>query len=124
MGDLTNRIAGTAYLSVNGRTVPLEGSFSYSPVRVTRETKSGQDHVHGYSEMPSPGVIKASIRDSGGLKVADFNAMSDVPIVCYLANGKVVSGRNMWTVETQEVDTAEAKFEVTWNGFDGSVTED
>lgn len=123
MADNTNRLAGTAFLSVDGTTYQLEGSLTYSPIAVERSTLVGQDHVHGYKEMPAPGEIKASIRDSGGLTVADFNAMTDVTLVLQLANGKVVTGRDMWTVDAQEVDTADAKFEVHWQGFEGCVTE-
>lgn len=121
--DLTNAIAGTAFVSVNGITYQLEGSLAYSPVRVSRETLIGQSGVQGFKEMPAPGVIKGSFRDAGGLTVADFNAMRNVTVVCELANGKIVTGRNMWTVGPVEVDTADAKFEVEWNGVEGSVVE-
>lgn len=123
MVDTTNRLAGTAYISVDGVTYQLEGTLSYSPVKVTRETLTGQDHVHGYKEMPTPPFIKGSFRDGGALKVADFNAMTDVTVTCELANGKTVTGRNMWTVEALEVDTVDAKFECRWEGFDGAVVE-
>lgn len=124
MGDTTNRLAGTAFLSVNGITYQLEGALTYSPVKVMRETLKGQDGVHGYKEMPEPGKIGGSIRDSGGLTVADFNAMTDATIVLQLANGKTVTGSNMWTVDAIEVDTVDAKFEVKWEGRDGAVVED
>lgn len=124
MGDTTNRIAGVAFLSVDGVTYPLEGALTYTPTKRTRETKTGQDTVHGYGEMPTPGKIGGSIRDSGGLTVGDFNDMTNVTIVLQLANGKTVTGRNMWTVDAQEVDTVEAKFEVKWEGPEGCVVED
>lgn len=123
MADTTNRLAGTAFLSVGGITYQLEGTLSYSPVKVVRESLTGQDHVHGYKEMPTPSFIKASLRDGGGLTVADFNAITNVTVTLQLANGKVVTGRNMWTTEALEVDTADAKFEVRWEGFDGAVVE-
>lgn len=124
MADLTNRLAGTAFIAVNGLTYQLEGSLAYSPVRVLRETLKGQDGVHGFKEMPEPGKIKASFRDSGGLTVSDFNAMTNVTVTCQLANGKTVTGRNMWTTEAIEVDTTEAKFEVSFEGPDGCIDEE
>lgn len=125
MADNTKRIAGTAFLSVDGVTYPLVGAFSYNPTKVVRKTMAGQDDIHGYSEMPATPFIKASIRDSGGLTVADFNAMTNVTVVCELSNGKVVTGRNLWQVgEAIEVETEEAKFEVQWEGVSGSVVED
>lgn len=123
MADTTNRVAGTAYFSADGVTYQLAGELVYSPVKVARETVKGQDHVHGYKEMPEAPFIKGAFRDGGGLTVADFNAMTNVTVTCELANGKTVTGRNMWTVEALEVNTEDAKFEVRWEGLDGSVVE-
>lgn len=117
MADTTNRLAGTAYLAVDGTNYMLAGDFAYNPSKVTRETLTGQDRVHGYSEKPVAGSMSATLRDAGGLTVAKFNAMTNVTVTVELANGKTIIGRNMWTVESQEVKTAEATFEVKWEGF-------
>ena len=47
--------------------------------------------------------------------------MTNSTVVLKLANGKTIFGRNMWTVDVQEVKTAEATLEVKWEG--PSVTE-
>jgi Phage tail tube protein len=123
MADNGNRLAGTAYLSVDGVSFLLRGDFAYNPSSVTRETLTGMDGVHGFSEKPFPGSISGTLTDAGGLSVASFNAMSNVTVVCELANGKTIIGRNMWTVEAQEVKSTEATFEVKWEGPQGCVTE-
>jgi len=117
LADTTNRLAGIAYLTVDGSNYTLAGDFAYSVSKVQRETLTGQDRVHGYSEKPKAGSMSGSIRDAGGLSVASFNAMTNVTVTVELANGKTIIGRNMWTVESQEVKTAEATFEVKWEGF-------
>jgi hypothetical protein len=118
-----NLLAGEAEVTVDGQTYMIAGEFKYSPASVARETLTGQDQVHGYKEMPRAPFISASIRDAGSLTVADFNAMTDVTISAMLSNGKQVIGRGMWTVESQDVDTQDAKFEVRWEGVDGCITE-
>ena len=118
MSDTTNRLAGICYLTVDGKNYMLAGDFAYSVSSVTRETLAGQDRVHGYSEKPVPGSMSGTIRDAGGLTVADFNAMTNVTAVAELANGKTIVGRNMWTVDQQEVKTTEGTFEVKWEGPD------
>jgi hypothetical protein len=123
MADTANRIAGTASLTVDGATYQLAGKFAYSVASVSRETKGGQDRIHGYKEMPKAPHISASLRDADGLSLADINAMTNVTVTAILANGKTVTGRNMWTVEDQDVDTEEGTFEVRWEGFDGAVEE-
>src|SRR5260364_260741 len=90
--------------------------LSYNVSSVSRESLLGMDGVHGYKETPHAGFISATLRDAGGLTVADFNAMTNVTVTVELANGKTVVGRNMWTVETQETKAAEGTFEVKWEG--------
>lgn len=118
MGDTTNRLAGIAYLSVEGQQYMLAGDLAYKVSKVSRETLTGQDRVHGYSEKPVPGYISGTIRDSGGLKLSDINAMSNVTVTAELANGKTVVARNAWVVEDQEVKTTEGTFEVKWESAD------
>lgn len=121
MSNTTNRLAGTAYVTVNGISIMVVGDFTYSPSKVKRETLSGMDFVHGYKEKPTPGFISMRVRDSGGTTVADFNNQTDVNIVAELANGKAIIGEGLWTVNTQEVKSEDAEFEVRWEGR--SVTE-
>lgn len=116
MGDTTNRLAGTAYLSVDGKSYMLVGDFSYKVSGVTRETLTGMDSVHGYSEKPAAGAISGTLRDSGGLSMAELNAMTNVTVVCELCNGKTVIGRNMWSLEQPENKASEATIEMKWEG--------
>jgi hypothetical protein len=108
----SKRLAGIAYLKVDGETYLLSGDLAYSVSTVKRETKTGQDTVHGFSETPVPGWISMTVRDSGKLSLADINAMVNITVTAELANDKVILGRNMWSVDTQEVKTAEGTFEL------------
>lgn len=121
MGDTTNRLAGTAEVTVDGVTIMVAGQFKYSPSTVKRETLTGMDTVHGYKEKPVAGFISCQVRDSGGTTVADFNGQTNVTVTAMLANGKTIIGSGLWTVEAQEVDSEDAVFDVRWEGT--SVTE-
>jgi hypothetical protein len=112
MADTTSRLAGIAYITVDGNSYMLAADASYQVSTVSRETLTGQDRVHGYSEKPVAGFISGTFRDSNALTVADFNAMTNVTVVLELANGKTIVGRNMWTTDVQEVKTSEATFDV------------
>ncbi len=115
------KIAGTAFLTVNGVSYLLRGDFEYSPSAVARESVVGMDQVHGFIEKPNTPHISGTLTDAGGLKVADLNAMSDVTVIAELANGKTIVGRNMWTVDTQTAKATDGTIEVKWEG--PSVTE-
>lgn len=112
----SNLIAGIAQATIDGVTRQLEGGAKYSPSTVKREAMMGQDGFHGWRETPVPGSITLSLRDAGDMTVADFNALRNSTVVLELANGKTVVGRNMGTVDAQEVDTVDAKFEVKFEG--------
>ena len=120
MANTANRLAGTAYLTVDGASYALVGDFEYSPSVVSRESLVGMDRVHGYSEKPNVPHISGSIRDMGNLSVSGLNAMTNVTVVAELANGKTIIGRNMWTVETQTAKSEDATIEVKWEGLEVS----
>ena len=124
MPTISNRIAGTATVTVDGVNYMLEGDLEYSPPTVKRETKVGQDTVHGFGEMPVAPYISGTFRDSGQITVALFNAMTSVTVALELANGKLIIGRNMWTVGELGVKTVEGTFEIRWEGLQGCVSED
>ena len=57
-----------------------------------------------------------SLRDAGDFLVATVNGMRNVTVVAQLANGKLITGSGMWSVDDQEVDSADAKFDVRFEG--------
>ncbi|SIT43669.1 conserved hypothetical protein [Paraburkholderia piptadeniae] len=120
MSNTKNRIAGTAYLTVDGVSYPVAGDFEYDPSERSRESLTGQDTVHGFSEKPKVGSIKATLRDMGGLSLKQINEMDDVTVTVELANGKTVIGRNMWTVNPQGAKAEDATVPVEWEGPDVS----
>jgi len=112
----TNLIAGTAQVTVDGVTEQLEGGLKYSVATVKREVLMGKDGFHGVKETPVAPFIEMALRDAGNLTVASFNAMRNATVSATLANGKIITGRNMATVDVQEVDTEDAKFTVRFEG--------
>lgn len=121
MGDTTNRLAGTAEVTVDGVTIMIAADFEYSPSTVDRSSLVGMDGPHGYKEKPTVGYISAQVRDSGGTTVADFNDQTNVTVTALLANGKTIIGSGLWSVGKQEVKSEDAVFAVRWEGK--SVTE-
>lgn len=114
-----NMIAGTAYLTIDGRQVQLVGEFGYRPTQLTVETLKGMDGIHGAKGTPEPGMIKATLRDNGAISVQDLGNATDVTVVAVLANGKTIVGRNMWRAgEPLEVNAEEATFSIQWEGAD------
>ncbi|MFP3274693.1 MAG: phage tail tube protein [Paraburkholderia sp.] len=124
MADTTNRIAGVATFKVDGAQVMLEGKLEYSTALVARETKTGQDTVHGYGEKPKAPYIAGTFRATSTTNTQAMNGITNSTVSCKLANGIQVIGRNMWQVGDEiKVDTEEGTFELRFEGLQGSVTE-
>jgi hypothetical protein len=112
MAIAQGKLAGTAFLTIDGVNYLLQGEPKWRCADITRETLAGSDGIHGFKEKPIAGYISGRLRDADNITVADFNAMTNSTVVLELANGKVIIGRNMWTVEAQEVDSEDAVFDV------------
>lgn len=117
-----NRIAGFAFVTIDGRSYSIAGEGAYRVSTAKRETLTGQDGVHGYSEMPNAGKISWKGRDSGSLSMTVLADITDATVVLQLANGKVVTARNAWrTGEPPEVNSEDGTFTVEFESAD--VTE-
>ena len=116
MADQTNALAGIVSLTIDGITYLVAGDAKYQVSGRKRETATGQDSVHGFTEQPRPGKISMTLRDRAGLSIAAVAAITNSTIVLGLANGKTAVGRNMWNVGDQEVDTKEGTVEIEFEG--------
>ena len=115
---ICERLAGITGLTIDGTPYMVVSDVTWSPARWRRETLTGLDAVHGFSELPIAGYIEATLRDSGDLTVGDFNEFRCVEVQVILANGKVVGGTNMWCISALEVRAAEGTFQVRFDGID------
>ncbi|NUB13710.1 phage tail protein [Azospirillum brasilense] len=116
MADTSRRLAGIAYITVDGTTYMLAADAAYNPSNINRETLNGMDGVHGYKESPRAGFIEGTFRDAGDLIVASINALTNVTVVIEAANGKIICGRNMWQVGDLDVNLSEGTFKTRFEG--------
>ena len=83
---MAQRIAGTAFLKVDGNQYPLRGNFTVTPSVIERAGIAGQDYIHGYSELPRVPSIEGDVSTTPGLSIEDIDAMTNVTITAELAN--------------------------------------
>ncbi len=114
------RVAGIAYLKVDGTQYDLVGNFNASPSMLAREMLAGQDGVHGYSEMPRVPYIEGDIRLAAGLTVAQLDAMTNVTVTAELANGEVVSLQQAATTAAHVISTRDGSVHVRWEGMNAT----
>ena len=71
---MAQRIAGIAYLKVDGNQYPLRGNFTITPSVIERAGIAGQDYIHGFSELPRVPSIEGDVSTVPGLAIEDFDA--------------------------------------------------
>lgn len=118
MADNSRRLAGVAYLFIDGVSYPVVSDVTYSVASVSRTTLNGMDDVHGYGEAVRAGFIAATLRDEAGTSLKGFQDMTNVSVSLETASGKRVEGYGMWTTEAAEASLAEATFAVRFEGRD------
>src|SRR5215467_4706209 len=83
---MAQRIAGVAFLTVDGTQLALRGNFTVSPSSVERTMIAGQDSVHGYQELPRVPYIEGDLSTVPGLSLEELLHQTPEPVVDQLAN--------------------------------------
>ncbi len=118
MSGSMGRLAGRAWLWIDGVQYPVVSEPTYGVAKVKRTVLKGMDRIHGFSEEVIPGFISVTLRDEVGTSLSTFQDMVDVAITLQLANGKRISGTSMCHVDSAEVNATEATYAVRFEGED------
>jgi hypothetical protein len=110
------RVAGIAFLKVDGQMYPLRGNFTVSPSALERAGIAGQDYVHGYSELPRVPYIEGDITTVPDLSLEGLEAMVDVTVTAELANDSVYVLKEAWCRSALEINSREGQFRVRFEG--------
>jgi uncharacterized protein YlzI (FlbEa/FlbD family) len=114
---MSNRFAGVAYWSVDGRQLAVRGNLEVMPSRYERTGIAGQDAVHGYSELPVVPYVAGDVSTLEGTSVEAIDAVTDSTITVEAANGSVYVLRNAWRAERSTVNTRDGQFHVRFEGM-------
>ena len=114
---MAQRIAGIAFLKVDGNLYPLRGNFTVSPSALERAGIAGQDYVHGYSELPRVPYIEGDVSLDPALSMDAVEAATNVTVTAELANDKVYVLREAWCRSALELNTREGQVRVRFEGI-------
>jgi hypothetical protein len=113
---MAQRIAGIAFLKVDGSLYPLRGNFTISPSALERAGIAGQDYIHGYSELPRLPVISGDVSLVPDLSMDDVEAVVQATVTAELANGKTYVLREAWCTSALELNSREGQVRITFQG--------
>lgn len=113
---MADRIAGVAYLKVNGGQLPLRGNFVVSPSAVERTMIAGQDYIHGYQELPRVPYIEGDISTTPGVNFEDIEAEVNVTVTAELNNGHTYVLKEATCKSNIDINTRDGQARVRWEG--------
>ena len=114
---MAQRVAGTAFLTVDGNQYALRGNFTVSPSPVERNMIAGQDGVHGYQELPRVPYIEGDITTVPGLSLEALITQTDSTVVAQLANYTTYTLTNAVCKGGFEANTRDGQVRVRWEGL-------
>ena len=103
-------------MKVDGAIYPLRGNFTVSPSSLERAGISGQDYIHGFSEMPRVPFIEGDVSLVPNLSMDDVQAVTQATVTAELANGKVYVLREAWCRAALELNTREGQARIRFEG--------
>lgn len=105
------RVAGTAFIKVDGEQLALRGTATINPLSSTRSGVVGMDGVHGYKEEPAIPSIELEVGDRRDLDLTKVGAWTGKTVTFEAATGR-----------TYVLADAFQSGDLSLNGADGSVT--
>src|SRR5262245_5075530 len=114
---MAQRIAGIAFLKVDGDLYPLRGNFTVSPSPYERAGLAGQDYVHGYSELPRVPYIAGDVSLVPELSMEDVANITNATVTAELANETVYVLREAWCRAAFELNTRDGQTRVRFEGI-------
>jgi hypothetical protein len=109
------KIAGTAFITVDGESLSLRGNFT---IRMGKERESivGLDDYHGEKELPMAEGMDLDVTDRGDVSIRRLADMANVTIMGQLINGKTYILRNATQMKQIEVNVEDATIPLSFNG--------
>src|SRR3954469_25707757 len=114
---MAQRIAGIAFLTVDGNQLALRGNFTVSPSPVERTMIAGQDGIHGYQELPRVPFIEGDISTLPTVSLEDLEAQTHVTVVAQLANNKQYTLAGATCKANLENNARDGQVRVRWEGL-------
>ena len=110
------KVAGTAYVKVDGQQIALRGNFKIKPSNVVRESITGLDGYHGFKETPTVTGFTMDVTDRPEVSVQKLAKLEDVTVTVNLINGKTYVLRNAVQIGEIEISADDGMFTLTFEG--------
>lgn len=112
------RVGGIAFFKIDGAQYSIRGKFEVMPMNTKKTGVSGQDGVHGFTEMPALPGFKGTITDLSGVSVQQLQDLAQSTMTLEQDNGKVWILRDGWLEGEISINTEEGSYDAEFRGMD------
>ena len=119
---MADKIAGTAFLKVDGEQISIGGTFKLAPFLVSREGVVGLSGVAGYKENNVVPYVEIEALKTPKTDLEKIQKVTDATVTCELASGEVWAFRNAWFSGLMELDAAEGKMTIKFEALKAEKT--
>lgn len=110
------RIAGTCYVTYDGKPLQIAGSVTVSPEEFDRQSLSGLSGVAGFSETPRAAFIEVEAFTIQEMDLQEISRATDITVTAELANGQVWTLRNGWKAGTSDMSASDGTATIRFEG--------
>ena len=118
---MAEKVAGTAYLRVDGKQYRVVGNFTYNLGRPMLEPKIGADGMHGFIEKQQAARIEGEVTYTDDVDLEALTAISDATCTLELVSGKIVVIRNGGFTGPGDATTEEGNINFKFEGPIGEI---
>ena len=108
------RIAGTAFVTVNGEQIPLRGNLTIQSSAFERTMLAGQDGIHGYQEIPSVQFVEGDFSTIPQLLMEELDGQVNETVVVQAANGRIYSFTEAMCKAGSEPNLLDGQVRIRW----------
>lgn len=119
---MADKIAGTAFIKVDGDQISLGGSMKVVPHAIERNGVVGLSGVVGFKEDNVIPYVEIEAIKSSKTDIDKLQQAVDASVTVELATGEVWVYRNAWLAGRIEVDAAEGKMTLKYEALKAERT--
>lgn len=116
---MSQLIAGTCYVSIDGQRLLLKGSATATASKVTREPVMANGGVQGHKEVPVAPTLSGQFVVDKNFPIEKLQEATDMTVVAEFANGKVFTLGGAFVTEEIQVAGDDSDTTINFSGMTG-----
>ncbi len=113
----SNRVAGTTFVSYNGKTLAVKGSVSIGMGTEKKSAVIGEDGIHGYKGEHQVPFIEVTVTNRNDLNLKELINIEGATVTAQQPGGKTYALRDAWCAADGVVNLSEGELVLRFEGL-------